>query len=143
MDRIKVSLPDTFSFSTFLQVRITDLNYGGHVGNEVFLSLAHEARLQFLYFYNYSEFDFEGTGLIMADSAIEYKRELKYGDQLKCSVVATGFDKIGFDIFYKIEVKTAEDWLLAAKIKTGMICFDYSAKRKVPVPEKAIFKLTK
>lgn len=143
MDRIKLSLPDTFPFSTFLRIRITDLNYGGHVGNEVFLSLAHEARLQFLYFHNYSEFDFEGAGLIMADSAIEYKRELKYGDQLKFHVAATGFDKIGFDILYKVEVKTGEDWLLAAKIKTGMLCFDYSAKKKVPVPERAIIRLTK
>jgi acyl-CoA thioester hydrolase len=78
----------------------------------------------------------------MADSAIEYKRELKYGDQLKISVAASGFDKIGFDIFYKLEVKKGEDWLLAAKVKTGMICFDYSAKKKVPVPEKAINKLS-
>jgi YbgC/YbaW family acyl-CoA thioester hydrolase len=142
MERIKVYLPDLFQFSTFLQVRITDLNYGGHVGNEVYLSLAHEARLQFLGFYDYAELAFEGVGLLMVDSAIEYKRELKYGDQLKISVVASGFDKIGFDLFYKFEVKTNEDWLLAAKIKTGMVCFDYSAAKKVPVPEKAIIKLS-
>ena len=143
MERIKVSLPDTFPFSTILYIRITDLNYGGHVGNDKFLSLAHEARLQFLNFYNYSEFDFEGIGLIMADAAIEYKRELKHGDETKFSVAATGFDKIGFDILYKVEVKTGEEWVLAAKVKTGMICFNYSLKKKVPVPEKAIIKLTK
>ncbi|HSU49698.1 MAG TPA: thioesterase family protein, partial [Segetibacter sp.] len=94
-------------------------------------------------FYNYSEFDFEGIGLIMADSAIEYKRELKHGDEIKFSVAAKGFDKIGFDIFYKVEVKTGGEWVLAAKVKTGMISFNYSLKKKVPVPEKAIIKLTK
>lgn len=142
MERIKVSLPTVFQYTTFLQVRITDLNYGGHVGNDMFLSLVHEARLQFLQSHGYSEFDFEGSGLLMADSAIEYKRELKHSDQLKISVAATGFDKIGFDVFYKIEVKTGEDWLLAAKVKTGMICFNYSEKKKVPVPEKAIIILS-
>lgn len=89
MDRIKVSLPGNYNFSTVIAIRITDLNYGGHVGNDVFLSLIHEARLQFLNHFGYSEMDFEGTGLIMADAAIEFKRELFYGNELKISVAAT------------------------------------------------------
>lgn len=140
MERIKVSLPGKFPFYTILSIRITDLNYGGHVGNDVFLSLVHEARQQFLRRLDYSELAFEGTGLIMSDAAIEYKRELKYLDEVKISVTATGFDKLGFDIFYKLELKTEEGWVLAAKVKTGMICFDYSAGKKVSVPEKAIEK---
>ncbi len=142
MERIKVLLPRIFQFSTCLRIRITDLNYGGHVGNDVFLSLVHEARQQYLQFFGYSELEFEGTGLIMADAAIEYKRELKFGDEVKISVSTSSFDKIGFDIFYKLEVKQGEDWLLAAKVKTGMICFDYNAKKKVQVPDQAIKKLT-
>lgn len=142
MERIKVSLPGTFSFSTILQIRVTDLNYGGHVGNDVFLSLVHEARLQYLKHYGYSEMEFAGTGLIMADSAIEYKRELTYGDQIKISVSATGFDKVGFDLYYKIEAKSGEEWLLAGKVKTGMICFDYTTRKKVSVPREAVEKLS-
>ena len=48
MERIKINLPETFTFSTIIKIRITDINYGGHVGNDSFLSLVHEARLQFL-----------------------------------------------------------------------------------------------
>jgi acyl-CoA thioesterase FadM len=48
MERIKVSLPVSFAFSTIIAIRITDLNYGGHAGNDVFLALAHEARERFL-----------------------------------------------------------------------------------------------
>ena len=55
MERIKVPLPDKYTFSTIITIRITDLNYGGHVGNDVFLSLILEARLQFLHHYDYSE----------------------------------------------------------------------------------------
>jgi acyl-CoA thioesterase FadM len=141
MERIKVSLPHVFQFYTTLKIRITDLNYGGHVGNDVFLSLVHEARQQFLRHFGYSELAFEGTGLIMADAAIEYKRELEYPDEVRISVSASGFDKLGFDMFYKLEVKVAEEWLLAGKAKTGMLCFDYAAKKKVSVPAKAIEKL--
>ncbi len=141
MERIKVSLPDNYAFSTIIAIRITDLNYGGHVGNDVFLSLIHEARQQFLLHFGYSELDFAGTGLIMADAAIEFKRELVYGNKVKISVAATGFDKLGFDIVYMMEVKEGENWLMAGKVKTGMLCYDYTAKKKVAVPVEAIGKL--
>jgi acyl-CoA thioester hydrolase len=141
MERIKIFLPPSFHFSTALHIRITDLNYGGHAGNDVFLSLVHEARLQYLQHFGYSELDVEGTGLIMADAGIEYKRELIYGDEVKIWVTAGNFNKIGFDIFYKLEVKEVDKWVLAGKVKTGMVCFDYTAKKKVPVPASAIERL--
>ncbi len=47
MARIEVQLPEKFIFSTELAVRVTDLNYGNHVGNDSTLGLMHEARLQF------------------------------------------------------------------------------------------------
>lgn len=141
MERIKVSLPDNFAFSTILFIRITDINYGGHAGNEVFLSLAHEARMQFLSFHNYSELNFAGAGLIMANAAIEFKRELFYGNEVKISVTATDFNRLGFDIVYLMEVKQDEQWMMAAKVKTGMLCYDYTAKKKVAVPAEAVEKL--
>ena len=142
MERIKIVLPGNFDFSTTLKIRITDLNYGGHVGNDVFLSLVHEARQQYLYHHAYSEMDVAGTSLIMADAAIEFKQELLYADEVRISVRATGFDKLGFDIFYLLEVKKDEQWIMAGKVKTGMICFDYKAKKKAAVPAAAIEKLS-
>ena len=76
MERVKIHLPDAFAFSTVITIRITDLNYGGHVGNDTFLSLIHEARQQFLMSHGYKELSFEGAELIQTDAAIEYKREL-------------------------------------------------------------------
>ncbi len=142
MNRIKLTIPETFHFSTTLAIRITDLNYGGHVGNDTFLSLIHEARQQFLHAYGYAELEFAGFGLIMADAVLEFKRELAYGDLVKISVVADGFDKLGFDLFYKLELVTPDALALAGKAKTGMLCFDYAQKKKVPVPEEAIQRLS-
>jgi YbgC/YbaW family acyl-CoA thioester hydrolase len=141
MERIKITMPDAFLFSTIISIRITDLNYGGHVGNDSFLSLVHEAREQFLRHLGYTELNVEGAGLIMADSAIEYKTELSYGDTIKISVAASGFDRLGFDLHYLLEVKSEDGWLIAGKVKTGMLCFDYAQKKKVSVPAKAIEKL--
>ncbi len=141
MERIKINLPEIFPFSTVLTIRITDLNYGGHVGNDSFLALIHEARQQFLNHYGYAELSFAGAALIMADVAIEYKKELGYGDTISISVAANGFDKLGFDLYYKLELVTSEGKVLAGKAKTGMMCFDYAAKKKVGVPEEAVKKL--
>ena len=47
MARVKLTLPDACHFHTEVAVRIGDINYGGHLGNDAVLSLAHEARLQY------------------------------------------------------------------------------------------------
>ncbi len=141
MERIKINLPENFSFSTSINIRITDINYGGHVGNDSFLSLIHEARQQFLNHHGYSELDFAGAALIMTDVAVEYKQELSYGDIVIISVTATGFDRLGFDIFYKLEIAVDGKKMLVGKAKTGMLCFDYTNKKKVPIPVEAIKKL--
>ena len=91
MARIKIDLPENFSFTTSIPVRITDLNYGGHVGNDTMLSLIHEARMQFLKQLGYTELEFAGVGLIMADVGIEFKNELFYGDVVMVSVACYRF----------------------------------------------------
>jgi len=138
MERVKVNLPANFNFSTHIKLRITDINYARHVGNDSFLSLIHEARVQFLNNFGYSESQVENVSLIQSDAVIEFRKELNYGDQLKISVAATGFDKYGFDIFYKLEIINNGSTVLCAKAKTGMLCYDYKNKKLIHVPEKAI-----
>jgi acyl-CoA thioester hydrolase len=48
MARIKIEIPEQFIFETQLKVRIGDINYGGHMGNDAVLTLAHQARIEFL-----------------------------------------------------------------------------------------------
>src|SRR5262245_60948037 len=103
MARIKIDLPGKFSFSTNIPVRITDVNYGGHVGNDTVLSIIHEARVQFLNHYGYKELEFEGIGMIMADAGIEFKNELFYGDTVIASVAVAEFTRAGFELYYKLE----------------------------------------
>jgi acyl-CoA thioester hydrolase len=141
MARIKIDLPDKFSFTTLIQVRITDINYGGHVGNDAILSLIHEARMQFLKQFGYTEMEFGGVGLIMADAGIEFKNELFYADIVIASVACSSFSKVSFDIYYKLEKNLGqiqdEKRIVVATAKTGMVCYDYSNKRIAAIPEEA------
>ena len=72
MPKTKLLLPEHFPFTVEIPVRITDLNYGGHVGNDSILSLIHEIRVQFLRHHGYGELNVAGVGLIMADVTIEF-----------------------------------------------------------------------
>ncbi|HEX8314734.1 MAG TPA: thioesterase family protein [Flavisolibacter sp.] len=140
MARIKVSLPSRFSFSTHIPIRITDINYGNHVGNDSILSILHEARMQYLQNIGYTELAFAGIGLIMSDVAIEFKSEAFYGERLKAYVTVGEISKVGFELYYKL-VKGEEETLVAVA-KTGMICFDYQRKKVVAVPQEAVEKLS-
>jgi acyl-CoA thioester hydrolase len=141
MARIKIDLPESFPFTTSIPVRITDINYGGHAGNDTTLSIIHEARMQFLKSFGYTELEFDGVGLIMADVGIEFKNELFYGNVAITSVAASGFSKVSFEIYYKLEKDVAGKKILVAIAKTGMVCYDYTNKKIVAVPEQALKKL--
>ena len=141
MPKTKLLLPDRFPFTAQIPVRITDLNFGGHVGNDSILSLIHEIRVQFLRHHGYDEMDLAGVGLIMSEVTIEFKSELFYGDLLWASVAAAEFSRVGFDVFYKLEKKSGEKMLSVAFARTGMICYDYKQKKIVSVPKEVCTKL--
>jgi acyl-CoA thioester hydrolase len=137
MARIKIQLPRQFKFSTLIPVRITDLNYGGHVGNDTLLSIIHEARVQFLKSHGYEELNMEGIGLIMSDVAIEFKSELFYGDTVTAYVTTADFTGVAFHVYYKLQKETGSKITVVAIAKTGMVCYDYTKKKIVAVPARA------
>ncbi|MBS7334463.1 MAG: thioesterase family protein [Weeksellaceae bacterium] len=131
MARIKINLPAAYTFKTTIPVRITDLNYGNHLANDKVLSIIHEARVQFLNHFGWSELELAGVGIIMADVAIEYKNQAYYNDQLDIEITIGDLTRVSFNIFYKI---TCNEKLIA-KVKTGIVTFDYAQNKVVEVPE--------
>lgn len=139
MARVKLDLPEKFDFSTEIPVRISDINYGGHLGHDSVLSLTHEARVRLLSKYGFTEMDIDGSGLIISDVAIVYKSEAFYGEILKIEIAICDFSKYGCDFVYKITEK--ETGREIARAKTGIVFFDYKERKVASVPEKfkAIF----
>jgi YbgC/YbaW family acyl-CoA thioester hydrolase len=138
MSRLKIEMPKQFPFVTVIPVRITDLNYGGHVGNDNILSIIHEARVQFLRHFGFDEMNLAGVGLIMSDVSIEFKSELFYGDQIRASVAAAEWSRIGFALYYRLEKKAGEKDLLVVVARTAMVCYDYSKKKIAAVPAEVL-----
>lgn len=143
MARIKIEVPETFRFTTQIPVRITDVNYGGHVGNDSILSILHEARVQFLNQFGYSEIQIaEGIGLIMGSVVIEFKKEAFHGDILNVSVTARNFERVSFELIYRLETTRNSQTIPIAVAQTTMVCFNYAVKKVASVPEEVKVKLT-
>ncbi|HMG88821.1 MAG TPA: thioesterase family protein [Chryseolinea sp.] len=135
MARLHINLPEKFLFSTDIAVRISDLNYGGHVGNDTMLTLLQEARMQFYRSLGFKdETSFEGTvGQIIIDAAVQYKAESFLGDVLVIKIAADDFTKFGFDLLYEVKNKSTGQEI--ARAKTGIVCFDYQKRKMTWVPE--------
>jgi acyl-CoA thioesterase FadM len=143
MAQDKLKLPDQFSFSTTIPIRITDVNYGGHVGNDTVLSLIHELRMQLLQHYGYTELQFAGVSLIMSEVTIEYKKELFYGDVITGYAIISNWSRIGFEVYYKLVKKINEAEVIVAVARTSMLCYDYNKKKIQSVPAEALQHIKK
>lgn len=133
MARVEIPLPERFPFSTELPIRVTDLNYGGHLGNDAVLSLVHEARVRFLASHGWKELDVAGAGIIMSDAAVVYRAEGFYGMVLRIEVAVDDLRTRSCDLVYRLtDVATGKE---IARAKTGILFYDYAAKRVVSTPE--------
>lgn len=138
MARIKLDLPDQFIFKTTLKVRIGDVNYGGHLGNDAVLSLMHEARFRFFNSLGYKdEISIDGVGTIQADTAIIYKGEAFHGDEIRVKIAVQDISKKSFDVFYALSCGEKE----IARAKTGIVMFDYSEGKVCNIPENFLTKI--
>jgi len=138
MPRTRVELPDTFPFHTELLVRVDDINYGGHMGNDRFLAFLHEARVQFLDQFGCSERDVGGCGLILSRLEVDYVAQAFHGDRLRCELGATNLGGAGFDLVYRVARVETE----VLRARSVMVCFNYETQRVCRMPETLKQKLT-
>jgi acyl-CoA thioesterase FadM len=134
MPRVELELPERFQFVTEIPLRITDINYGGHLGNDALLSLLHESRVQFLRQYGFTEMNVDGRSIIMTDAVLVYRSEGFYGDVARIEIAVSNMQSHGCDFIYKVTNKETGKEL--ARAKTGILFYDYAEKKILQVPKK-------
>jgi acyl-CoA thioester hydrolase len=133
MARVEIELPGRFPFSTEIPVRISDVNFAGHLGHDAVLPIAHEARVRWLASHGWTELDIAGVGLIVADAAIVYRGEGSYGMVLRVELATADVRTRGCDLLYRLtDIATGQE---IARMKTGILFFDYEKRRVVDMPE--------
>lgn len=134
MARVQISMPEGKPLAVLqIPVRITDINYGNHLGNDATVSIIHEARMQFLRRNNFTELNAGGTSLIMSDLAIQYKNEAYYGDVLMIEIFPADISRASFQLIYKVTANRNGKSLIIAIAATTMAGFDYGTKKVIPL----------
>ena len=136
MGRVKIKFPEQKPLHiAVIPVRISDINYGNHLGNDSLLSVIHESRMQMLAQWTYDELNAGGVALIMADVMIAYRAEAFYGDVLSVNLFAEELTEHSFDLLYHITAEREGKIIDIAHAKTGMITFDYGTRKIMPMTD--------
>lgn len=129
--RLKEQLCYEFHYKTRLEPR--DINYGGHLGNDMLVSLAGSARADALYCLGLKEVNLgDGhTGIIMSDLVVNFRAEAFMFDEIVIDTHIGEFTDNGFRIFHRI----ARGEIVIALVETGIKTFNYIIREVAPVPE--------
>ncbi len=133
MPKIKLTEQEQYKYEYQTTIKIRDINYGGHLGNDALVGILHEARLDMLNKLDCSELNLgDGkTGIIIADLAVNYKNQGYLFDEITVVLSIGELTKSSFRLFYKI-LKNNE---LIALAENGIVAFDYEKNAIAKVPE--------
>jgi acyl-CoA thioesterase FadM len=118
MARVQLELPEQFFYSTTMQVRYTDINTSGHVGNDQMISLLSSARYSFFQFLGIGEGNFDDHQLVVTDLVTSYRAESFAEDTLRFELGFMDFNKYGGDIIFRV---TKDNNRLVTLAKTGFV----------------------
>jgi len=120
-----------------ISVRISDVNYGGHLGHAELIKITHQARLKFLSEFSLKEDDLDGAGIIIKELLVKYKGEAFFDDILHISIFIDKIEKASCNFLY--EITKNNDQSVATVLET-MLFMNYKTRRIVRVP-KIMFEL--
>ncbi|HKL48332.1 MAG TPA: thioesterase family protein [Desulfuromonadales bacterium] len=121
-----------FHFTIPYDVRVADVNYGGHVANSAVLNFFQDARIAYLDNLGaFSELDLgEGCGIILPEAHVRYLAEMFLGDSLQISVAVRELRNSALVMNYLIE----REGTATAEGTTNLVCYDYSARKVRRLP---------
>lgn len=123
------------------QVRIGDINYGGHMGNDKALQVFHDARINFLKDLGYTELNLgNDIAVIIVEANVKYKREVFLHDILVTEVWVSKIDGLKWTISY--DTKRKKDDKIVFTGSTLMLCYDYHRKKIIQIPEDFLEKIS-
>ncbi len=123
---------ENYRFVMPYRVRISDINYGGHVSNAAVLSFFQDGRIGYLQQVgSFSEMDIGGCGIILPEAQVQYRAEMFLGDELQIGVRIAELRRSSFVMHYRIE-RHGE---VTAEGTTALVAFDYERRKVRRLPD--------
>ena len=141
MSKVKLTRQARYSFSTRLPIRVSDLNYGGHLGYDKILTLAHQARIEMLGRMGVTELDLGdgSTGLVAGDAALNYLGEGFLNDIMLVEIQAVEIGAFSFRLAHRFTNLGSGAEVALAEI--GLVGFNFQQRHLSKLPEAFIRKL--
>ena len=122
------------------RIRIDDINYGGHMGNDRALAFFNDARVRFLKYFGYDELNIgEDTGIIIYEAHVKYQKEVVLHDEIAIDVWVSETEGLKWTLSYRAVRLTDNQVVFSGTTK--MLCFNYTTRKVVPVPEEFLKKV--
>lgn len=133
MPRIKLSPLDTYRFEYRTTINARDVNYGGHLGNDAVVSLLHEARIDLLHSFGFTELDLgdRETGIIVSELQVSYRAEGHLLDEIIIQSDVIRMKNASFRMAHRIQ--RGDDTLVLAEV--GIVAFNYKTRQVSELPE--------
>ncbi|XZG68725.1 acyl-CoA thioesterase [Chitinibacteraceae bacterium HSL-7] len=133
MARLRIPHPARPIFTTTLEIRVSDVNYGSHLGNDRLLALLHEARVRFLSCYGVQETGNDHyPGIILLDVSLAFASEAFLGEVLEIDIALSELQRGSFTLHYGAR---AGDGRSVATATSTCVFFDYTHRKVAAVPK--------
>lgn len=139
MRRVEVGFAGPVLFETRLEVRVSDLNYGNHLGHDALVGLLHEARVRFFADHGMAELDLDGLAAMVVGLAVRYRGEALLGDRLRIEIAAGEVGSRAVELLYRV---TRDDDRRIAEASTTLVLFNRGESRVAPVPDRLLALVT-
>lgn len=139
MFNVKLPSLDNSIFTTMLEVRIYDINYGNHLGHDSLISLLHEARMRFLKSVGFAEINTNGIGILITNLVVNYLSEAFYGDKLIINIGIGDISKTTMELIYQaIHQETKKE---IGRALTSMTFYDYHKAKVAKIPQELLIRI--
>lgn len=134
MQSYKVPSVTKAVFNTILEVRISEINYGNHLGHDSLVSLFHEARMRFLRKFGYeNELNIDGVGMLITNLIVNYVNESFYSDKLIIKIEVGEMTRTSLQLIYQAIVEESNKEI--ARALTTMTFYNYQKAKVAKIPQ--------
>lgn len=102
-------------YTDTIKPRISDINYGGHLGHVELINLLHEVRVKFLHQYSLKETDIDGHVLVVRNLNLTYKNQVFWNNNLEIKM-RTRIDGAKIIFSYSVHNSTLGNQSAAAEV---------------------------
>ena len=115
-----------------LRPRFRDTDAMGHINNAVYVTYIEVARQEYWRAFS-REQDYRRVPFILAHVSIDFRSEAMVRELLVLHIRCGSIGTKSFTFEY--EIRDAESGRLVVEAASVQVCYDYDAKRSIPVPD--------